>query len=637
MRQIRSGDSPLKLSRLLLSCGVFPVSTATPSRTDVPVDRHHVPQTASLIGLVASVAVAVLANAALIGSMFTGYDVTDEGFYLYAADPSNRTNVANGLWGMYLGLLYEAVGYSLVGFRIAGAVLLATCAGWLGWQTGALLGMLAGRPLNRIGRIALVVSTVTAAQLYYAMMVLTPSYNWLALCGLMLALAGLIGVLTPSGRPAADFGNMSLISFGSFLCLWGRMVAGAAVLVIAHVLVLSLAAGGRRHRVKLIAAGTGAMVVLGAAHSIVMLDPATTLDVIQRAGLFNFAHGFSELPSMMMDDVLSQVRLAPRTIHATAWWWPLLGFAAALAVFAPSARRSAIAAAAACAAVLTVGAALVIAGRFGGGAPSYTHLTPAVLALLLTAALGWAGCALARRTCGDREGGLPRRAALLIGVLVAVLVSAQALYAFTSNNPLLGQMSSAAVLSILGSQLLLAAAAGRRMVSAVLTLALLMPSALAACVVTGRQRPYRDAPLAMATVPVTINRHGAQILLAPDYAAYYNDLAGRATAAGFTPGTPLIDLTPFSPGVPERLGALAPDTLLMGYTAGTAQWVAARQDHAVWRNAWLLVRRTDQGSMDVNSVTAALGRLYPADYEMIASATYPYHGNEHQLWRPRPG
>jgi hypothetical protein len=586
--------------------------------------------------LILSMSLAVLGSAVLIGSMFTGYDVTDEGFYLYAADASNKTNAANGLWGLYIGLVYRAAGYSLAGFRIAGWLLLAACAGWLGHQTSGLVSALTGRPLDVIGRVAVVVSTVTAAQLYYALMILTPSYNWLAVCGLMLALAGVFGVLAGSKRAPVRFANATLVSLGCFLTFWARSVAGAGFWVLAQISIFMFADASRRDRLKLVAVGVSGLVVLAAVHSIAMLDPASTFQAMQQAKEFNFTHGFSKSPQDMVLDGLGQLRHAPNNLYDTARWWPLLGAAPALTTFAPAARRARMAAVAACMAVLGVGAALVLNRRFGGGAQSYIYLTPAVLALLLTAAIAWAACAVVRRTCGDSHGGLPRRALVVFGTLVIGLLAAQMLYAFTSNNVLLGQMSGASVLGLLGVQLLLTAAVGRqRILLALLTFALLVPPVLSACVLSGRRHPYRDAPLAQASVPVTINRHGAQILLAADYAAYYNELVGRAKAAGFVPGTPLIDLTPFSPGVPEALGAAAPGTLLMGYTTATAKWVVSQQNQVRWRDAWLLVRRTDDAGSEVNSVTSVLARNFPADYEMVSAATYPYNGHEHQLWRPR--
>jgi hypothetical protein len=613
------------------------VATAPPAKDAGPA-RPRTFTAARLLALaclLVSCAFGVFAIALLIRSTFTGYEPTDEGFYLYAADPSNKANIANGLWGMYIGLLYRAVGYSLVGFRIAGVVVLAGCAAWLGVQAGRFLGFLAGRPMDRIARAALVVSTVVAAQLYYALMILTPSYNWLALCGLMLVLAGLFGVLIADVR-WSRLGHIALISVGCFLTFWGRNVAGVGVWVLAQALVFAFAKGSRRDRLRLVAAGVGTLVVLGALHALILLDPSATLSAVNRAKSFNFTHGFSTPLGVLVSGAIHQVIHAPRATGHTARLWPLLGLAPALAWFVRPPLRAAVAAFASCASVLAVGGVLIATHGFDGGPGSYTDLTPSILALAVTAGLAWACSALLRRRSATTEQGLPRRAALLAGVFAAALLATQALYAFTSNNPLLGQSSGASVLGLLAVQLLLVAAVGRgRLLPAVLSVALLVPLAMTACLVAGRQAPYRDAPLAQATTYATINRHGARIRLAPQYAAYFTDLEHAATAAGFTPGTPLMDLTPFDPGAAEALGATAPDTLLFGYGKDTARWVLSQQDRAVWHDAWLLTGNMDGSTTNFNVVTSVVGRSFPADYELVTTVKWPSYGARQQLWRPR--
>jgi hypothetical protein len=147
--------------------------------------------------------------------------------------------------------------------------------------------------------------------------------------------------------------------------------------------------------------------------------------------------------------------------------------------------------------------------------------------------------------------------------------------------------------------------------------------------------PYRDAPLATASTEAIVNRHGARLTLAPGYAAYFDHLVPPARAAGFTPGTPLIDLTPFDPGAAEALGAAAPNTLLFGFTIDTARWVLSVQDQAVWRGAWLLTRKTTFTDQDINTVTSVVGRSFPADYVLVTEALWPTGKAPHQLWRPR--
>jgi hypothetical protein len=139
---------------------------------------------------------------------------------------------------------------------------------------------------------------------------------------------------------------------------------------------------------------------------------------------------------------------------------------------------------------------------------------------------------------------------------------------------------------------------------------------------------------------------GARVRLAPAYAAYFKDLVGPAKAAGFVPGTPLIELTPFHLGAAVALGAAAPNTLMLGYTPSTARWALSQQDRKVWRDAWLLTATTvgspsvdlapwKMNGQGINLVISLVGRSFPADYQLVAVATWPWGHQRQELWRPR--
>jgi hypothetical protein len=58
----------------------------------------------------------------------------------------------------------------------------------------------------------------------------------------------------------------------------------------------------------------------------------------------------------------------------------------------------------------------------------------------------------------------------------------------------------------------------------------------------GSETPYRQpVPLLQNRDPVSIR--GSTLLLGPNYATYFQDLDRISNAAGFTAGTPIIDLT----------------------------------------------------------------------------------------------
>lgn len=574
----------------------------------------------------------------LVWAAQRGYDISDEGFYLYAAEPANASSNANGLWGMYLGLLYRLAGFSLVTMRLVGILLLVGSACWFSSQVDRMIAGLVGSPTTVTARVAVVISTLGAALLYYGSAILTPSYNLVGLCSILVALGGAFGIVAGPATRTMGMCSAVAISVGSFVAFWCRSVAGAGVWVVCIVLVLcvSLTAADRAVRLRWVVVALAALVVLGTVHSIFVLSPGATISAIARARDFNFVGGLSVPMSTLVGQSLSAVLEAPGEMLRTAGLVPLLGVLPALAAGLPPTYRGAAIAGLASGSVVLAGVSLALSGAFNGGLGSYETVTPAVLAIGLVAGIGWVAAAWVRRRGGSADGLSPRSRGALGAVVIALLLS-QWLYAFTSNNGLVGQTSGASVLGMLAAELLLVAAVGRdRSVLALVAFAVVAPIAFSASAATGIDSPHRgDGALTRSDTATSINVHGSRVLLTQEQARYFHDLVVPARSAGFKPGTPLIDLTPFSPGSAVALGAAAPTTLLFGYSTATARWALSRQDRDQWQGAWLLVTDNDDAAIRPESVVPVVGRSFPDDYVLVTTAVWPFGGESQQLWRPR--
>jgi hypothetical protein len=601
--------------------------------------NSRVGRVAAALVLFALASVVVVSILVLGWAAQRGYDISDEGFYLYAAEPANGANTANGLWGMYTGLLYRLTGFSLVVMRVVGIALLVCCASWFSGRVSRLIAGLVDRPLTTTNHVAVLISTVGAALLYYGLGILTPSYNLLALCSILVALGGAFGIVAGPITRMSGVWSAVAVSAGSFFAFWCRSVAGVGVWLVCIALILgvSLHRSERAMRLQLVCIALAALGVLGAAHSIFLMTPGTTVSAMARARDFNFVGDFSKPLGTLLGESLRGVLDIPRAVVVTAGVTPVLGLLPALAVGMPAHRRSLAVAALASGSVVLTGISLAANGGFNGGLTSYATVTPAVLAIALTAGLSWTAAAWVRRRV-DLADGLPSRPRAAVGALVVILLMCQCLYAFTSNNGLIGQTSGASVLGLLAAELLLIAAVGRdRSGFAIFALAVVSPIAFYASASTAINHPYRgDGSLARANTKATINVHGSQVLLTRAQAQYFRDLVGPATDAGFKAGTPLIDLTPFSPGASVALGAAAPNTLLFGYTSTTARWALSQQDLGRWRAAWVLIAHGRDGkSIPPEGVLAVLGRSFPADYVLVTTAVWPYDDEHQELWRPR--
>jgi hypothetical protein len=164
------------------------------------------------------------------------------------------------------------------------------------------------------------------------------------------------------------------------------------------------------------------------------------------------------------------------------------------------------------------------------------------------------------------------------------------------------------------------------------TLAVVCASVALTVLGQASRSPYDTPPVAQDTTRITVSGHGATMLTSPDYAAALESLRSQAVAGGWKAGTPLIDLTPFFPGIGYMLDARPPTTIMTGFAPEVAAWSLAQQDRAVFRDAWVLVK-ANNAPRPLKSLSV-LGRTFPDDYVMVASVEYPLGHIELELWRP---
>ena len=619
----------------------------TDAAVTVRRDTRQLATTAlTVVGLVAAVALLVTALAALRPGFGHGIDVSDEGLYLVAADaPSARYNYV-GLWGVYLHLLFALVGYDIAHYRVVGAVLLALAAWAAARGIGALLRgwSVDGVVLGRGSQVVLDVVAVTASLAYYGLYLITPSYNWLALVGALLVVAGLMPLLVPQRSRRRTWVSGGVLAFGCFVAFMGRPTAGVglALCSLLMLLLVSVRSWRERRLATLVVVAAGLALVI--AHLLLVLGPADTADAFRRTAYFATQdvtrHTFADLVAQS----LTQLSVLPSRVQKVAGWSPLLGLLVVLAAFVPHRQRPSAVTAITAAALAVVGAVIWAGHGFGGGAQFIVTLPYAGYALLLTA-LGAAlgahavvrvpdlGPVGAVDAVGDER--VARPPWRWFAVAASLVISAM-LYAFSSNNGFVQQQAGAFVLLVLATLALAFAATGTRGALVVLVVTGVVAGVgVTSSLRAGEARGYRTAPPAQSVAEATVSYRGATLLVGPEYAAFYRDLDRESAAAGFAVGTPLMDLTPFSPGVGYAMGAEPPTTLMLGFSPPVARWALDQQDRAAWHGAWLLLAPGSKRGVDPAQVVGAVGRSFPADYERVASLVWPWDKQTFELWRPR--
>ncbi len=172
-----------------------------------------------------------------------GIDLTDESLYLLDADPPSAYAAFGFPYGWITGPLFRAVGYDIARFRTLGGVILVLATALLAHQvlraSTAFTEHKSALHHFSAAHALLVALVGSSGLLYYVGLPLlrTPSYNWLNLVGILLALSGVFLAIRSerSAFPAA-----ALIAAGAFLTLHGKpstpfLLAAAALPLLVRV------------------------------------------------------------------------------------------------------------------------------------------------------------------------------------------------------------------------------------------------------------------------------------------------------------------------------------------------------------------------------------------------------------------
>ena len=226
-----------------------------------------------------------------------------------------------------------------------------------------------------------------------------------------------------------------------------------------------------------------------------------------------------------------------------------------------------------------------------------------------------------------------RKLAFLLIVLFLPFV-----YAFGTSNLLWEMLPYASIFWIVASVLVVGRCCTRSEamnILAVLSTAVVGTTAL--LVAIGVEHPHRQPALRAQHSAVIV---GEGILNLHETSAEYIRVLRNAVASiGFTPGTPVIDLTGRHPGTVFTLNASAPGLpwLLSGYIGSTTFAMAGLElaSCGVLARSWLLFSSTDQIRMwfpDV--ILSRFGFNIQRDYVEVARATPPTGFGEQMLLRP---
>ncbi|MGE4164109.1 MAG: hypothetical protein AB7G23_20475 [Vicinamibacterales bacterium] len=585
-----------------------------------------------------------------------GFDLTDEGMYLLSVDSGSDVASFHNPFGRYTRLLYVLAGSDVPRFRALGVLVLVAVAAVLGDRLAVLAHRLARRRIAGPVRLAAAGAMVGAALQYYLLYLITPSYNWLNLVGILAVLAGLaheLGRPGPTGRRSAvDQGFVGLLIVGVAAASAGKISSGPPLFLMAIGAVLVVVdpdRSARRH--TLTSYGTWLVGALCAhwllanplpttvsqlvrgQRSLVLLDPAYGLDRAVGSVGDAVAYMAEGLPSRLLLPGLA-------CAVTSAGVWVAARHPAGKALRPPLGRALvALLPWMLAAATMLVAVQLRRRGDWRGsnaGYPLMGWVGLSYVALALTVApVVWLRLGVGRVS----------RARLRVTVFVLAAGLGAFSYAFGSNNGFftqlnggIGPLVAAAVLVVL------LVPDPSRLAIPVLAMAMTLGIGAWLVVRDAESRPYRQLALRQHTAAFELSDGRGTLLLPPALASTFEQMRTDAAANGWMAGTPLLDLSSYAAGVPFVLAADAPLTIIpsvAGY-GGQQDLAADSIDQLVkagwaprWRNAWLLTLEKGPAPGVDPVVLGRLGRSFPQDYERIG--TYRLAGRKEtvELWRPQ--
>lgn len=575
-----------------------------------------------------------------------GFDTTDEGLYLLAADPPNHQAAWGFPFGWHTKPLFAMVGNDIAAFRTLGALILVVSTGWLGWTSARAICLENGK-LKRLAVVALSFSGSTVALIYYTSMLRTPSYNWLNLVSIVLASAFTFSALSKLRKQGAltKFPRVLWLTLPTSLALFLSIPAKPSTLPIMALIsgLAMLFIGGRWIAFKwfgliilLVPLWVGFSVVTG-------FWPTEFPKVFQLA--LQMPTGGSQTLSGGLQGML----LLPKDMLAAAWGLSfnikMTVLAAAVALLTPiffrhnwlPLRIGGIAFGF-IAALAVAGVPIPLLNPIGDGILGWANrgLVTASLMTLVLSLLAGSRLELARhnRDTSDRK--------LWVTILL-MLVFLPFVFSFGSSNGTYPQAAAASGLFLLAAVLsVLQGGLTKTTIVLVWTVVFFNTLLVGAGLIGGWQSPYRDESLFDQTVSTSIGNSQSELFLSPTKNVSLLDLQEQAYALGWREGTPLIDVSySWNPGVPFFLGATVPSSLMLTiFDADVSQSIFDFHLNEPYldfpfQDSWILTtpnEKHDQSSRSMvssalDSLEKVTGLPFPESYSCVSAGGY-------FLWKP---
>lgn len=563
-----------------------------------------------------------------------GLDITDRSYYLlWAEQPANVTGSITH-FGFVTSLLYTLVGKNIEAFRLAGAIILPALG--LGLAL-AIWRYFQARFRNMVLPLfSLSMALLSGSLFHFHPWLHAPSYNWLALTAVMLAVIGLL-LFSASPVDLRTFPTaLMLTSLGGVLAFIAKPTTALLLAVMAAVWILSHSPN--RRGLSFAASGAVLATFLLLVFAWVHFGSVSAYLDNLRFGLeLSAALGGGHTLPMIVQESGHQIQifwlgwLSRPLVQACLVVSLVIGISC---VF--RGQNSFVQLGVTGVLLMSLAVFLQLGYRFFQNEPRLYLGTVllTVLGMLIAPSLAMLPGVL-RRSSHEAH-----KEVFISCLLFALFLGFAALApAFGTSSNIVRRTSEYAVFwaaALFAALTLLTPDTIRRCACALL--GLLISGLLLIALVQAYEHPYR--------LPGGIKNQNTQVTLFRDQtlevdaltARYIRQLRQTAQEAGWKPGTPLIDMTGGSPGALLILESRIPGTpWLLGNYPGSddfASMVLNSVDPAVLDKAWILTAPQGERSLGPQ-VLLNNGLDYPHAYIKVGSLKTGHRREDQDLWKPR--
>lgn len=557
-----------------------------------------------------------------------GFDFADESLHLVSMADPFEYDFALTLFGFVLHPFYIFLDGSIPALRLWNLVFLFVLAVVLCYTyfKTVLPDMTWSR--SQLGIISAGAATVIL--MYYDSWQPTPSYNSLALQGVILSIIGLL-LASRSGNHNDHLAYV-ILGVGGWITFMSKPTS--AIGLAAATVVFLIASRNFRMKQMAISAGTALSLLL---LSAILIDNSLMVFIHRIMSGFDLLHLMKTKHGLVHSFRIDIPRLSPLLVLNIL----VLSIVALFSAYCFISRKRII---------FLMGLSLIVA-LFSAAfsiivwhqdivlnitattwASQYLFIFGAILPAFILPVL------LKGKVYFNR---IPRNVWAISGLLAV----SPHIYAFGTINNMWLQASSAALFWFLSGLTILIP-----LINSTRSTAILMPFILTAQVATvalvqsGMQDPTRQPfPIWTFHSPITFGHSASPIFLDSGFATYISDARATAHAAGFAPKTSLIDLSGVSPGI---LHALEANSIglpwMIGRQLGSLNYAQAaleRVDCEKFAKSWVLLEPNGPRSIS-SDLLINLGADFPNSYELMGQWNTAFGRANHKeistqmLYRP---